>query len=545
MKHRSSSLNLFKLIGLFIFNLAVYGNPNPPNFVVFYLDDLGWADTSVPMQKDIAESKSDFYQTPSLEKLAANGTVFSRSYSPAPTCTPSRISIQYGMTNAKLQYTTVHDVLASKREIPKKIISEYTAIPEVLKAANKGYVSAHFGKGIEIGWMKDLGYDVTDENDIGPNGNFHGDYTDIKSQTPLAEDNPKNIYGLTDSAVKFIEKTTSEKKPFFMMVSQYSVHVPHAASPKFIEKYRKLPRGKYCTDKDYIDPANMTQGYRTCVWRLQYAAMVEETDISLGRIMDALEKAGVTDNTYIIFTSDNGGGLLPNGALTGGKANLFEGGIRVPMVVSGPKVAKGQYSSVPHSQWDLLPTIHDLIDSTAPLPKEVDGGSLRDIWENGDAGKVDRAAPAIIFNYPYYAAAPVNAMIDGDYKYMKQLNTGEVRLYNVSTDLKEKKNLAALMPEKVSEMAEVLQKYLDQVNAPKLEDVYPARFAELDYFKDLARENYERDLKRELAKAPAEQHAAIEERLKKSLDENIARQDQQIEHCKKQMSNEKFIGGKN
>jgi arylsulfatase A len=403
-----------------------------PNFVLFYVDDLGWADTSVRMMKDVPGSRSDFHQTPSLEKLAKSGMIFSNAYSPAPTCTPSRISIQYGKTNAQLGYTTVHDVAAHNRGLKESIPKENISIAQMLKQANLGYVTAHFGKGIAIAKPAEIGYDFDDCIDVADNGNYHGEFVKIaseKDREKLPVDDPKRIYSLTETAENFIGKQAKTKKPFFMMVSHYSAHVPHAASPKMIEKYRNLPRGKYCRDADYLQPEEMTEGQRTCTWRLQYAAMVEETDISLGRIMTALEKAGVADNTHIIFTSDNGGGLTPNGALTGGKANLYEGGLRVPTVIAGPKMQKDTQCDVPIIQWDLLATFHDLSGSKTPLPEGVDGGSLKNVFEKGNKATVDRPIPGLVFNYPYYAAAPINAIRMRDYKLLRHLNTGEVRLY--------------------------------------------------------------------------------------------------------------------
>ena len=538
--------NIIKVLIILVFASCGLKAEQTPNFVIFYVDDLGWADTTVRMMKDVEDSRSYFHQTPSLEKLAESGMVFSNAYSPAPTCTPSRISIHYGKTNARLGYTTVHDIAAHNHGLKERIPKENISIPQMLKQANLGYVTAHFGKGIAIAKPKEIGYDIDDCHDVADNGNYHGDYIKIApvgERQKLPADNPKRIYSLTESAENFIKEQGQSKKPFFMMVSHYSAHVPHAASPHMIEKYRKLPRGKYLKDEDYKDPSEMTKGYRTCAWRLQYAAMVEETDISLGRIMKALEKAEVADNTYIIFTSDNGGGLTPNGALKGGKANLFEGGIRVPTIIAGHKVQKGAQCDVPVIQWDLLPTIHHISGSKTPLPKGVDGGSLKSVFEKGNEGKVERSIPGLVFNYPYYAAAPINAIRMGDYKLMRQLNTGETRLYNVVKDLREQNDLSKTMPEVAKKLADSMDSYLEKVNARKLDEVYKARFEELEMFKKIAIENSQRDLERKLKKADANEHASIKVEAEKKLALRLANYDKQIEHCKWQTKNQNFIGG--
>ncbi|MCH2208576.1 MAG: sulfatase-like hydrolase/transferase [Lentisphaerales bacterium] len=534
------------LLALMAFTGVSLTAADAPNFVVFYVDDLGWADTSVRMMQDIEDSASDFHQTPSLERLAKKGMVFSNGYSPAPTCTPSRISIHYGKTNARLGYTTVHDIAAHNAGLKESIPKDNISIPQMLKQANLGYVTAHFGKGIAIAKPKEIGYDIDDCYDVADNGNYHGDYVKIAPESErekLPDDNPKRIYSLTETCENFIQKQSKTDKPFFMMVSHYAAHVPHMASPHMIEKYRNLPRGKHCKDIDYIDPGKMSKGYREVAWRLQYAAMIEEMDMSLGRIMDALEKAGIADNTYIVFTSDNGGGLTPNGVLTGGKANLYEGGLRVPTIVSGPGMLKGAQCDVPVIQWDLLPTFHDLSGSKVSLPEGVDGGSLKSVFEKGNSGSVDRPIEGLVFNYPYYAAAPINAIRMGDYKYMRHLNTGETRLYNVVKDISEKKDLSQSMPEKVAQLADAMDSYLKKVNARQIDEVYKARFAELDYFKEQAIENSKRDLERKLKKAPTSEHAKIKAAEKNKIDQRLANYDKQIEHCRMQTKNENFIGG--
>jgi len=530
----------------FVFIVSPLFATKAPNFVLIYVDDLGWADTSVRMMRDVKGSRSYFHQTPALEKLAKRGVVFSNAYAPAPTCTPSRISLHYGKTNAKLGYTTVHDIAAHDRGLKESIPKDHISFPQMFKQANLGYVTAHFGKGIAIAKPQEIGYDSHDAYDTGDNGNYHGEFVKIAPVTEresLPEDDPKRIYSLTETAEKFLEKQSKSDHPFFMVVSHYSAHVPHAASPHMIEKYRNIPRGQYCRDEDYLDPSEMTKSQRTCTWRLQYAAMVEETDMSLGRIMDALDKHNMTNDTYIIFTSDNGGGLTPNGVLTGGKANLYEGGIRVPTVVAGPNMLKDTQCDVPITQWDLMSTFHDLSGSKTPAPKGLDGGSLREVFQKGNNGRVERPVPGIVFNYPYYAAAPINAIRIGDYKLMRQLNTGEERLYNVVEDLAEKENLIKAKPEVAKELAKKMDDYLTAVNARKIEDVYKARFTELNMFKKKSLSHEKQRLEKALKETPSDKHESLKEEYAAKMGNIEARYDKQIEHCQMQTLNENFIGG--
>ena len=456
-----------------------------PNFIILYIDDLGWADTSVRMMDCDPDSASDFNQTPNLQKLASQGMKFSNAYAPAPTCTPSRKSIQFGKTPGRLQYTFVHDVLALQRKLKWK---DETSMADVLKATDANYITAHFGKGMGGEKMTSIGYDVTDEFEKhSDNGNFHGEYVSLKSRTPLSPENPKRMPELKKRSVDFVNKH-SGKRPFYMMISHYAVHVPHAARPALIEKYRKLPRGKHNTDEDYLPEDQISKGRKISSWRLQYAAMLEEVDEELGALMEAVKKTGQADNTYIIFTSDNGGGLGPNGPLRGGKANLYEGGLRVPFVVSGPGVQAGVQCDVPIAQWDLLPTLHDLANSQQPLPCDLDGGSLREVFEKGNAGQVKRPVEGFVFHYPCYFAPPLSIIRLGDYKLMEHLLSGEQKLFNLKNDYQEKENLISQNPEKAAELKEVMDKYLKSIDAEDVQLVYKARFAELDHFEKGARE---------------------------------------------------------
>jgi arylsulfatase A-like enzyme len=502
------------LLILFLSGLLCWGEAaGRPNFILVYVDDLGWADTSVRMMEEDPESASDFHQTPHLEALADRGMKFSCAYAPSPTCTPSRKSIQFGKTPGRLGYTFVHDVLALERGLKWK---DEVSLADVLKAADPGYITAHFGKGMSGEQMKTIGYDSTDEVDgNADNGNYHGEYVSLKNRTPLPPDNPKRMASLERSSVDFIREQGGER-PFFLMVSHYAVHVPHAARADLIEKYRKLPRGKYCKDDDYLPVEQIPEGKKIGFWRLQYAAMLEEVDEGLGEIVEAVKEVGQWDNTFIIFTSDNGGGLTPNGSLSGGKANLYEGGLRVPFVVAGPGVKEGVQCDVPIVQWDLLPTFHDLAQSEQPLPDALDGGSLRSVFENGNDGSVSRPVEGFVFHYPCYFAPPLSVIRLGDYKLMEHLLTGEQKLFNVSTDYGEKNNLIYENPKKALELKAVMSTYLEKIRAEDVQDVYRARFAELDKFEAMARSVHAKAIER--AAGDTQAIAEADEKLKKNLE---------------------------
>jgi arylsulfatase A-like enzyme len=333
--------------------------------------------------------------------------------------------------------------------------------------------------------------------------------------------------------VEFIEEYGG-KHPFFMMVSHYAVHVPHAARKDLIEKYRNLPRGKYLQDEDYLPEEQISDGRKISHWRLQYAAMVDEVDQGLGAIMRAVEKAGQTENTFIVFTSDNGGGLNPNGTLRGGKANLYEGGLRVPFVVAGPGVRQAVQCDVPINQWDLLPTLHDYSESQQALPEDLDGGSLRPVFEYGNAAKVERVVEGFVYHYPCYFAPPLTVIRLGNYKLMEHHLTGEQKLFNVATDYYEQQNLIGDLPQKAAELKAVMDKYLEEIEAEDVQDVYQARFAELDRFEKGAREQHKKRIER-----AGEDKKLIDE-ANKWLREQLDRFDRNRKECRENMQGKTF-----
>jgi len=447
-----------------LYALGLTGAPgasSSPNIVLFYVDDLGWTDTSVHMIKERADTRSDYYRTPNLERFAREGMIFSNAYAPAPVCTPSRSSMLYGMTPARLRNATLNTDAAKKKNLG------VLSIPQALKQADSSYVTAHFGK-----WHMPyitptgVGYDVTD----GPTGNGEGDLDD--NNQPLPEDDPKRMFSLTDRTEAFMEKQARAERPFFVQVSHYAVHVGHASLPATREKYRRLPRGKKCTDRDYEDPATFESEEIRCNWILNYAAMIDDLDRTFGDLLSKIEELGIGDNTYVFFTSDNGGGLRGNDPLRGAKADLTEGGIRVPMVVRGPGVLKDAYCDEPVVGWDLLPTFSDLAGATAALPDVLDGGSLRSVLEQGNDGSVARASDALVFHFPWYNMEPESAIRQGRYKLLKNLDTRSLSLFDLSRDPEEQNDLSRTMTDKVAELHDQLNGYLEEVNA---EDVQALR----------------------------------------------------------------------
>jgi arylsulfatase A len=497
-------MNIFRLpLSLLILSAFASFAKDSPNFIIIYMDDLGWHQTSVRMMDSEPMSKHSFYNTPNVERLAEMGRCFSNGYAPTPTCTGSRVSILFGQTSARTQYRYVFDVFHQKQR-PEGYAGQYS-LADSVKTAGKNYITAHFGKGMTEK-LKLVNYDVTDEyEEHAPNGNLHGEKIDIPSRKDLPPDNPKRIYSLIDESMKFLKKNAG-KRPFMMMVSHYSVHVPHAASKKYMDKWQ----AKYDALEKPTDKEELRLFEREC--NPLYGAMLEETDQHIGILLDYLKKAGELDNTYFIFTSDNGSECIPrtkenrryNGPLQEGKYSCFEGGIRVPFVVAGPGIQGGTYCDVPVVQWDLLATLHDLSGNETPLPDDIDGGSLRDVFFKGNQGKVKRQAPGIVHHFPSHYQVPISAIRIGDYKFMRNMNTDEKKLFNVAIDYREKNDLAQKMPEKVASMDKILRAYIEEVDGGDVKDSYQALYETMDDFEGRAVKDHERKMKELEAKMPSD-----------------------------------------
>ena len=500
-----------KLSGVSVAALAVsrFASAGPPsvkakpNVILVFTDDQGWTDTSVQMLADRPDSKSDFYRTPALEKMAKRGMIFSNAYSPAPVCTPSRGSVQFGKTPARLRQTVVHDVLAKSRCIDCK---DEIALPQMIKAADANYVTAHFGKwGFSPRSPRHSGYDVSDGN----TNNGDGDWISKKDGKGLPPDDPKRIFSVTKRATAFMDKCVKASRPFFMQISHYAVHVQHYARGETVEKFRKAPRGKKCNKKDYDTPPP-----RRNTWALLYAAMIEELDTGLGMVLDKLRELGITENTYVIFTSDNGGGFRGNAPLKGGKARIWEGGLRVPTVICGPGVKPGTWCNQPIAGWDIFPTVADLIGNTKPLPDDLDGGSIRPLFSDPERGKVERGVDAFVFHFPWYAGTPMTAIRVGDYKLVKHLNTGELRLFNLAKDIGETNDLSKSMPKMTSTLLDKLKRYIRDVDAEDIRDMRAARRAELLEYKARAKKNIDK-IRRTLKDASRQDKRTLQEKLRR------------------------------
>ena len=193
--------------------------------------------------------------------------------------------------------------------------------------------------------------------------------------------------------------------------------------------------------------------------------MLDDVDRAFGTLLDAIDELGIEEETYVIFTSDNGGGFRGNAPLKAGKGSLYEGGIRMPSFVRGPEVKGGSYCKVPIVQWDFLQTFYDLAGGTDPLPRDLDGGSLRDVFQKGNKGRVKRNTKELIFHFPWHTGVAESVIRSGNYKLRKDLDSLNTELFDISKDLSEENDLAAEMPDLVRKLDKKRAKYLKEVNA--------------------------------------------------------------------------------
>lgn len=436
-----------------------------PNIVLFFVDDFG--------ARDLSCYGSEFYQTPHMDALAANGVRFTNAYAGYSRCVSSRTALLSGKVPARVEYAAKKN-RDSEHHLP---LSEVT-FGEALR--DHGYATCYIGKwhlGKKGGGPGEQGFDtVIHSGSAGATGQY---FYPFKVEKGNYVDNP--VVGkegdylndlLTDKAVEYIGQQQSDK-PFLMVMAHYAVHTPFEAPEDLTKQYKKKLRksgvavGGGREDDDFVvDRQGMT---KTVQNNPVYAAMVENTDASLGRIMDAISDAGIADNTIVILTSDHGGlstrGLdnhrpvaTSNAPYRQGKGSIFEGGMRVPLIVSWPGKAKaGVVSEVQVTGYDHFPTMLEMAGAN-PMPEQhVDGES----YVRATAGESYQRSP--MFWYKWMARPDSTgdtramSLVEGNYKIVKWIDEDLVELFDLQQDPGEQNNLAEADPERTAAMlAQVL-----------------------------------------------------------------------------------------
>ncbi len=426
-----------------------------PNVVLILADDMSWVGTSVLMDSERPDSKSDYHSTPALERLATEGMRFSDAYAPHPNCSPTRLAIQTGKTPAQLGMTDIINrnsgpFYEGLPMIPPRHINhiphEEITIAELLKQHRPGYVTGHFGKWHLAGGGPGMhGYDE------------HSGATSNQEGGSPAPD-PKRTVSVTTRALDFLRHRKTAAEPFFLQVSYYAVHLGIFAYDETIKEFEAKLRGER-----HKHPG--------------HAAMTHELDAGVGRILDALDRLDLAENTYVIFTSDNGSyheagqtRVSSNAPLRGQKASTWEGGIRVPLLVRGPGVKANSVSRVTVSGTDLYPTIAELTQVRAELPPAIEGASLQSLLHNGGEGALARRFESLVWHFPHYqvqkGTTPMSSIRAGKWKLVRLYETRTALLYDLASDIGETRDLSADKPQILKRLSAQLDGYLDEVAAP-------------------------------------------------------------------------------
>jgi arylsulfatase A len=416
-----------------------------PNILFILTDDLGWTDGGC--------FGSKFYETPNIDRLATQGMRFTDNYSACTVCSPSRAAVLTGEYPARLHITDFipgHVRTKAKLSVPDWTMHLPLEVPNLAKALKSaGYATASFGKwhlGKEAFWPEKQGFDLNIAGcDKGQPPTYFSPY-----KIPTLTEGPPGEFlsdRLTSEAIKFIEQ--NKDRPFFIYLPHYAVHSPIMAKPEVIAKY-----------KSKVDK----QAPYKC--KPEYAGLIESVDDSVGRLLAKLDELKLSENTIVIFTSDNGGlaNVTTNLSLRAGKGSAYEGGVRVPLIVKWPGVTKpGSVCHTPVIGVDFYPTLLAMA-GVMPPPGVVDGESLEPLLRQSGSMKRD----AIYWHYPHYhpgGATPYGAIREGDFRLIEFYEDNHVELYNLKDDIGETKDLAATLPDKTSALRQKLHDWRQHVGA--------------------------------------------------------------------------------
>lgn len=431
-----------------------------PNIVLILADDLGWG--------ELGCYGNTFNETPHLDRLASQGMRFTNAYAAAPVCSPTRASIVTGQYPARVGITDFLAPATGRLLDPAR----YVTINEVLGQA--GYRTGLVGKWhLDTDFIENKGGPARHGFDevIGTETKYiaDGDYFFPYDKISTFSGGTEGEYltdRQSDEAAAFIQR--NKNNPFFLYLSYYSVHTRLDAPETLVSKYRrkfdarhgegqaeKLFDGKKGHQSDHTDNPYL-------------AAMLERMDSGVGKIMETLERNGLAGNTLVIFFSDNGGAnnVANNGGLRMNKTWLYEGGIRVPLIMCLPgRIGAGTETSVPVSSQDFYPTFVDIAKTKMPARHHVDGVSLLPLLTKGTPPE----RKALFWHYPAETGKWKNRMSSavqkGDYKLVYFYASKKAELFNLKADPEEKRDLAKEMPDKASELMKVLNEWKTEVNA--------------------------------------------------------------------------------
>jgi arylsulfatase A-like enzyme len=467
--HRFSLVRTFAFLALLPLASVSLAADRPPNVVFILIDDLG--------QRDLGCYGSKFYETPNVDALAASGIKFDSAYAACAVCSPTRASIQTGKYPGRLHTTdffggpTYDDVLnepryrrqyADRPVLPPNYLErmplEELTIAEALREA--GYATFFTGKwhlGPKGYWPEDQGYQIN----VGGNRAGHPKKYFSPYNNPQLSDGPDGEQldeRLASEAAKFINEHKDE--PFLVFFSQFDVHTPLQTKPELEKKYRERAAKLSHDGPEFIEEGG--NEIRQVQSHPVYAGMVETMDAAVGTVLQALDDAGVADETIVIFTSDNGGLSTREGSptsnlpLRAGKGWAYEGGVRVPLIIRWPgKIEAGATTDRYITSTDYYPTILELAGLPLKPEQHLDGQSFAPLLR----GETQPERGPVYWHYPHYGnqgGTPYAAVRDGDWKLIEFLGNGNVELYNVNDDPYEQRELSTEQPERTAMMLDQL-----------------------------------------------------------------------------------------
>jgi len=470
---------LLVILILFGSRLASHAGELPPNIVLIVADDIGW--------RDLACYGSLYYETPALDQLAKEGVRFTDAYAASPVCSPTRASLLTGKYPARLGLTD-HTGGAQPqwwreptRLKPAKF-KNYLALEEVTiaeKLHEAGYSTFFAGKWhlghADLYWPEYQGFDIN-MGGTAAGGPFSGSGYFSPYGNPRLTDGPRGEHfddRLATETVRFIE--SHRYRPFLVVLSLYSVHVPLMAPEDLRQKYERK-RNTFGETATPIYGFDGDRRVRLIQEHAIYGAMVEAMDQAVGKVLAALDKNGIKDRTIVVFTSDNGGlstgdraisqdqgWPTSNYPLRAGKGWLYEGGIRVPLIVRVPGGRSGEKSGRLVTSTDIYPTLLEL----AGLPFKPDQHQDGESFAAALAGEDSPRAP-IFWHYPHYSnqyGAPCAAIRDGNWKLIRWFENDRVELFNLAEDLSERTDLSTSEPEQCQRLKQQLEVWLDEIGA--------------------------------------------------------------------------------
>jgi len=452
---------------------AACGAATRPNIVLLFIDDWAWNGSPVAMDDGMPNSRMPVLRMPNVEKLARDGMKFRNAYA-SPQCSPSRVCVQTGMSNPRSGFTVFmndggQDYYNEKQYkgfpvIPcvsdMHIDKEAVTIPEALKPL--GYVCAHIGKWHMRGDPGEEGYAVHD----GDTSNTPGNTIGSAKRLPADLTDPKLMFSVTTKAIGFMEDQVKQGHPFYLQISHYAMHEGRECLPKTRGTYVNDPavQAWYKAHGETADTVNRKKD--PAVW----LGMGEDLDGRIGAVLDKIGELGIEKNTYVVMMGDNGyrHEFLPGQKqpLHAHKWWVWQGGIRVPMIVRGPGIKAGTVFTGNVINYDLLPTFVDWAGGNPRELKNIDGVSLAGYMagKRSDDAFLNRY---LYFHYPHYRTTmPHSAIVSGSKKVMHFYEHPEIpMLFDLEQSDGEVENVAKKHPEEHQRLYNEMMRYLKEVGA--------------------------------------------------------------------------------